>query len=217
MPLQVIGAGLGRTGTMSLKLALEQLRIGRCFHMIEIFQQPQLAALWERIANGEPVAWEKIFEGFAATVDWPSCNFYRELATAYPAAKVILTVRDPVSWYESTQRTIFSDLDDVLRDQSNAWARMTKIVIQDFFSGRLHDRDHVIDVYNRHNETVKRTIPEERLLIYEIAQGWDPLCRFLGVPVPASPFPSSNSTEEFLARQAKDTEAPFNPFRSGRS
>jgi hypothetical protein len=216
MPLQVIGAGLGRTGTMSLKLALEALGFGPCFHMVEIFRQPRLAALWECAAKGEPMDWEDVFRGFSATVDWPSCNFYRELANAYPAAKVILTLRDPDSWYESTQKTIFADLDELLDDQSNAWARMTKLVIKDFFDGRLHDRDHVIAVYARHNENVRRIIPKERLLIYEVTQGWGPLCEFLGVPVPGSPFPRSNSTEEFLARQAKDSEAPFNPFRRGR-
>jgi hypothetical protein len=217
MPLQVIGAGLGRTGTMSLKLALDQLGFGPCFHMVEIFRQPRLAAQWERVAKGEPVDWEELFTGFNATVDWPSCNFYGELAKAFPSAKIILTLRDPASWYESTQKTIFADLDELLDDRSNAWARMTKFVIKDFFDGRLHDREHVIAVYNRHNEKVKRTIPKERLLIYEVAQGWGPLCQFLGVAMPAVPFPKSNSTKEFLARQAKDTDAPFNPFRRGRS
>lgn len=216
MTLRVIGAGLGRTGTLSLKLALEQLGFGPCFHMVELFQRPALAELWERVAKGERANWERVFEGYAATVDWPSCNFYEELAKAYPAAKIILTLRDPVSWYESTQKTIFADLDEELRDQSNAWARMTKIVIQDFFDGRLHEPEHVIAVYKRHNERVKRVIPAERLLVYEVPQGWEPLCKFLSVPVPATPFPKANTTEEFLARQAKDTATPFNPFRRGR-
>ncbi len=216
MPLQVIGAGLGRTGTMSLKLALEHLGFGPCFHMVEIFRQPQLAKLWESVAKGKSANWERIFKGYVSTVDWPSCNFYGALAESYPAAKIILTVRDPHEWFESTQKTIFADLDELLDDQSNAWARMMKLVIKDFFDGRLHDRDHVIAVYNRHNETVKRTVPKNRLLTYEVAQGWGPLCKFLGVPVPAIPFPNSNSTGEFLARQAKDSQAPFNPFRRGR-
>jgi len=193
------------------------LGFGPCFHMVEIFRQPRLAALWERAAKGEPVDWEDVFTGFSATVDWPSCNFYGELARNYPAAKIILTVRNSHEWFESTQKTIFADLEDVLRDQSTPWARMTKIVIMDFFDGRLHDREHVIAVFNRHNEKVKRTVPKERLLSYEVAQGWEPLCHFLGVAMPAVPFPKSNSTEEFLARQAKDTDAPFNPFRRGRS
>jgi hypothetical protein len=213
MPLQVIGAGLGRTGTMSLKLALEQLGFGPCFHMVEIFRQPRLAALWERAAKGEPADWEDVFRGFRATVDWPSCNFYNELANLYPEARIILTERDPQEWFESTQKTIFADLDDLLADQSNPWTRMTKIVIHDFFDGRLHDREHAIAVYEHHNEMVRQIIPSDRLLTYEVAQGWEPLCRFLGVPVPATPFPKANTTDDFLARQGGNLPIIGNPFR----
>ncbi|MDE2487101.1 MAG: sulfotransferase family protein, partial [Alphaproteobacteria bacterium] len=107
MTLKVIGAGYGRTGTMSLKLALEQLGFGPCYHMVEVFKNPQAPAWWLEAADGRP-DWAKIFNGYSATVDWPSATFYRELAEAYPDAKVILTERDPEAWFRSTQATIFA-------------------------------------------------------------------------------------------------------------
>lgn len=197
MTLKVIGAGLGRTGTLSLKLALEQLGIGRCFHMIEIFGVPGLVEQWERAGRGEAVSWDAMFEGFEATVDWPSCSFYDVLAARYPAAKVILTLRDAGQWFESTQKTIFKDLEKAVEDTENPWARMVKRIIVDMFEGRIHDREHAIAAYNAHNERVRRTIPPERLLVYDVREGWEPLCRFLGEPVPAMPFPRANSAEDF--------------------
>src|ERR1700752_4054595 len=105
MTLSVIGAGFGRTGTMSLKLALEQLGLGPCYHMIEVFKNPKAPGYWEAAAHGQPVEWEEVFDGYGSTVDWPSATFYRELAEAYPAAKVVLTLRDPKAWFASTQAT----------------------------------------------------------------------------------------------------------------
>ncbi len=201
MTLQVIGAGLGRTGTMSLKVALEALGIGRCYHMIEIFGNPGFAGYWERIGRGEAVDWDEVFKGYGATVDWPSCNYYRQLADYYPQAKVILTVRDPDQWFESTQNTIFKDLETIAADPNNSWSRMVSRIIVAMFGGRIHDRAHAIAVYKQHNETVQRTIPKERLLVYEAGQGWEPLCRFLGVPVPQMPYPKTNTTDEFMTRQ----------------
>ncbi|HEY5070754.1 MAG TPA: sulfotransferase [Caulobacteraceae bacterium] len=202
MPLSIVGAGLGRTGTMSLKLAIEQLGLGRCYHMFEVFQKPEAPAQWEAVADGHGPPWEEIFEGFTATVDWPSATYYRELAEAYPKAKVILTRRDPQAWYASTQATIFA------RDftmPTNLFERMVMKTVGAMFDLEMHDRDWVISVYERHNAEVRRLIAAERLLDFEVAEGWGPLCAFLGVPVPDFPMPKVNSTEEFRARLASRT------------
>jgi hypothetical protein len=198
MALSVVGAGLGRTGTMSLKLALEQLGLGRCYPMMEVFKLPQAPGQWSNAADGKPVDWDVVFEGFGCAVDWPSAEFYKQLADYYPDSKVILTVRDPQSWYESTQATIFNF--DNHEGAPSEWREMVDKVIVRKFDGDLHTRDHVIDVYNRHNDEVRRTIPAERLLEYTPGQGWEPLCAFLGLPVPEQPYPKVNTTEEFVGR-----------------
>jgi hypothetical protein len=199
MPLSVIGAGFGRTGTMSLKLALEQLGLGPCYHMMEVFKNPKAPGYWEAVADGETPDWELIFEGYPATVDWPNATYYAELADAYPEAKVILTKRDSEAWFKSTQATIFKR--DVT-NPTNDFERMISKVIGRLFDHRMHDHDHVISVFERHNAEVARRIPPERLLVYEVAEGWAPLCAFLGVPVPEGGMPKVNSTEEFQARLA---------------
>lgn len=207
MPLSVIGAGFGRTGTLSLKLALEQLGFGPCYHMVEVFKDPKAPGRWESAADGQPSDWEEIFAGYASTVDWPAATFYKELADAYPDAKVILTVRDPEAWFASTQATIFARPFQSGPDE--AWSRMAVKVVADLFDRRMNDKQKLIDTYNRHNETVQRVIPAERLLVYEVSEGWEPLCRFLGVPVPHEPMPRVNSTEEF--RQHHQAAAAAEP------
>jgi hypothetical protein len=199
MPLRVIGAGYGRTGTLSLKLALEQLGFGPCYHMIEVLKNPPAAGYWEAAADGKPVDWEQVFAGYSATVDWPGATFYRELAEAYPEAKVVLSLRDPEAWFASTQATIFRANFD---DQDDPWQRMITKVVGNLFERRLRDKDKLIEVFNRHNETVQKLIPPERLLVYQAAEGWGPLCDFLGVPVPDAPMPKVNSTEDFTREHA---------------
>jgi hypothetical protein len=194
MTLKVIGAGFGRTGTLSLKLALEQLGFGPCYHMVEVFKNPQASSWWLDAAEGRP-EWRKIFEGYGACVDWPAATFYASLADAYPEAKVILTERDPEEWFRSTQATIFPHATPP--DTDAPFDQMFRKVIGRLFDQRMRDHDHVIDVFNRHNAEVRRRIPPHRLLVYEVARGWEPLCRFLGVPVPAIPMPKTNTSEEF--------------------
>lgn len=197
MTLKVIGAGFGRTGTLSLKLALEQLGYGPCYHMVEVFKNPEAPRLWVEAADGRP-DWARIFEGYVSTVDWPNATFYAELADHYPDARVILTEREPESWFRSTQATIFAGAPPA----DTRFGEMYEKVIARLFDGRMHDHDHVIDVYLRHNAEVRRRIPAERLLVYEVAQGWGPLCAFLDVPEPDAPMPKVNSTEEFQANRA---------------
>jgi hypothetical protein len=210
MTLSVVGAGLGRTGTMSLKHALEQLGLGRCFHMIELVQNPHLIPYWEQAGDGQPVNWDVAFAGFGATVDWPSATYYRQLAAEYPEAKIILTLRDADKWFDSTQNTIFKRIDQLAADPANNLSRVLQTAILRMFDGDLHDRMHCIGVYERHNAEVQRVIPKERLLVFNVAEGWEPLCTFLGLPVPAAPFPAVNSTEDFQKRFA-GVPAPSQP------
>ena len=205
MPLKVIGAGMPRTGTMSLKHALEQLGFGRCHHMTELARNPDRWPLWERALEGGAADWEKIFHGFGATVDAPSCFFVRDIAERYPDAKVILTVRDPDRWFDSMQATV---LDAGHREKvtktpmgglmAKMWAytaRKRGISPSGAVSpGVAPDRAQAIAGFEAHNAEVRRAIPAARLLVYEVAHGWPPLCGFLGVPVPDAPFPRFNET-----------------------
>ncbi|MGD0864033.1 MAG: sulfotransferase family protein [Rhizomicrobium sp.] len=205
MALQVIGAGLGRNGTLALKTALEQLGFGPCHHMIEVFAHPEQGQFWLRAAMGEKVDWEEVFANYRASVDWPSCHFYKELSERYPDAKVILSERDPKQWYKSITNTILRSMkqmaiDDPARTEWFRFARM--IVIEQTFHNDLGE-DNMIAAYLRHNARVKATIAPERLLVFNPAEGWDPLCRFLGAAVPQMPFPHVNTTEEFQARLPK--------------
>ena len=163
MPLKVIGAGYGRTGTMSLKLALEQLGFGPCHHMVEVFANPESIPLWSRAADGD-ADWAAIFKGYPSAVDWPTATFYEELARAYPEAKVILTERDPEAWFRSTQATIFAR--DFPADSDDPWMVMIRKVVGALFDQRMHDRDRLISVFKAHNARVREVIPPERLLVY---------------------------------------------------
>ncbi len=209
MTLGVIGSGFGRTGTMSLKLALEQLGLGPCYHMVEVFKTPAAPDWWfEAAQNPARADWGRIFSGYNSTVDWPNATYYKELAAAYPNAKVIHTEREAEAWFESTQATIFAD-----RGEANPEApfpRMLRKVIFELFDGRMHDKDHLISVYEAHNAEVRAAIPADRLLVYHVSDGWPPLCDFLGVPVPEGPTPKVNSREEFGAHIAEDVQKRMN-------
>ena len=162
MPLSVIGAGLGRTGTTSLKLALEQLGCGRCYHMIELFPNPRAAGLWLQAIDGTLGDWEEIFADYGATTDWPGCTFWRALMARYPGAGLILTVRDADAWFDSTQATIFSD--ETTGQMGDPQVReMVERLIFGTFGGRVHERAHCIEVFERHNAEVKAAVPPERL------------------------------------------------------
>jgi len=203
MTLSVIGAGLGRTGTLSLKHALEAIGLGPCYHMVEVFKNPDAPNWWyEAAVEPAKADWARIFKGYNSTVDWPNATFYKELAAAYPDAKVILTERDPDEWFESTQATIFAEREGM--DSNAPFPRMIAKVIFELFDGRMHDRDKLISVYKAHNAEVRAVIPAERLLVYHVADGWAPLCDFLGVPAPQGETPKVNSREEFGAHIAAE-------------
>lgn len=194
MPLKLIGAGLGRTGTLSLKAALEAIGYGPCYHMSEVLTRPGSQEPWVKAADGQP-DWEEIFEGYQSCVDYPACNYWRELAATYPHAKVLLSVRDPEKWFESTQETIFSTGLEATLLASPMKEFFEKTTWRDF-GDHIHDRAFMVEAFKAHVAEVQNTIPKERLLVFEAKQGWKPLCDFLGVPVPDTPFPHVNSRDE---------------------
>lgn len=205
MSIKVIGAGLGRTGTYSLKLALERLLGGPCYHMKEVFDRLEHVPHWHAAAEGRSVDWNSLFEGYVATVDWPSASFYRELADHYPDATVILSTRSPETWWNSANETIFGSIGDFDPEFAD-WHAMIGAILENRFTKQISDRDACIEAFERHNAEVRATIPPHRLLEWSARDGWEPLCQFLGVPLPEEPFPHANSKEEFLARRQKSQE-----------
>ena len=202
MALQVIGSGFGRTGTMSLKRALEQLGFGPCHHMEEVFAHPEQVPHWQAVVAGRAVNWDEVFAGYRSQVDWPGAHAWRELAAAYPQAKVIHTLRPEEQWWKSFSNTI-ADLLTSPHDMPAAphiramMGVVAQIVGPQTLGGSLNDREAALMAYRRRTEQVCAAIPPERLLVFDVAEGWEPLCRFLCVPVPEMPFPRANSTEEF--------------------
>jgi len=193
MALKVIGAGFGRTGTLSLKAALEELGFGRCYHMMEVLKKPH------QIMQGGRADWETLFKGYQAAMDWPVAAYYRDLMSVYPAAKVILTVRDPESWHVSIMGTLyqlgrrFSHFTRVIPSVYQFLNAMEKVIWRGIFHGRVEDKAHAVQVFKDHIEEVRRVVPRERLLIFEARHAWEPLCTFLNVPVPADkPYPHRN-------------------------
>jgi len=205
MALQVIGAGFGRTGTLSLKAALEMLGFSPCYHMMEVFAHPDHIQVWDDAAHGKPVDWKAFFKDYRAAVDWPVCHFWRELGEVFPGAKFLLTEREAESWYKSFSQTIQAvlqlDPSGVTDPMRIAHGRMAGYMIGEKTFGNRYDKDHVIAVYKAHNEAVKRALGKN-LLVYDVKQGWEPLCKHLGVPVPKAEFPRTNTTEDFRARIA---------------
>ena len=212
MTIEVIGAGFGRTGTLSLKIALEALGLDKCYHMMEVMRNESHAAQWRKAARGEAVDWDALYTGYRATVDWPSASFWRELRAVYPEAKVILTLRDSQQWYTSVMNTIWkfssqatgdsrTQLDEAAMERSMMG---DEIIWQGVFGGRMEDRDHVIECYERHNQEVIDTVPADKLLVYRPGDGWEPLCGFLQKTVPDTDYPKVNSTEDFSALWRKN-------------
>ena len=203
MTLRVIGAGFGRTGTLSLKHALERLGFGPCYHMAEVAAHPEHVDLWRRAWRGED-PWAEIFADYAAAVDWPAAAFWPRLMDQYPDALVLLSLRDGQSWFKSATDTIFRSMREGLAS-GNATLQerllMAKeIIVDGTFDGDLTDRDAAIATYEANIASVRATVPRARLIEFDAHDGWPPLCAALGVPVPDEPYPRINTTEEFFER-----------------
>lgn len=208
MTLEVIGAGFGRTGTMSLKLALEELGVGPCYHMIEVLgDQATRVPQWNDAAAGKP-DYHTIFAGYASAVDWPAAAFWREVLEVSPHAKVILSTRSVDSWYASFSETILAVLTapDRWPEPARPWLEMVSKVVIDRSLGGRTDRGGVIAAFKANEAAAKASVPPERLLVFSAKDGWEPLCAFLGKPVPASPFPRTNTKEEFFEHMRAGAE-----------
>lgn len=217
MSLKVIGAGLGRTGTHSLKLALEELGFGRCYHMdVLLLEKPEDLPFWQDLKDGKPADWDGFFTGFQSAVDMPAFLHYKEFMQRYPDAKVILSVRDAEGWYKSFGDTIIKKshpsfgemMATMVRLPFNKKLRMRLKVLKfagaylnGFFPKGFKDKESVINFYNNWNESVKNSVPQDKLLVYNAKDGWEPLCSFLNVPIPEKAFPHSNTTSEFIGRK----------------
>lgn len=213
MTIKVIGAGFGRTGTLSLKVALETLGFSKCYHMSELLAQPEQVEFWEAASAGKPVDWNRLFAGYQATVDFPGYRFYRVLMEHYPEARVVLTVRDPEEWYESAFSTIYRagpsrwqkflmlfqlPFSAHLRRMIRVFRLAQQTVWSGDFQGKFEDRQFAIAEFHRHIAEVRHVVPPNRLLVYDVREGWGTLCNFLGVPIPAGmPFPRLNDRSTF--------------------
>ena len=201
--LRVVGAGLGRTGTKSLQLALEMLLGAPCYHMAEVFTHRNHVPIWEREAAATEPNLDEVLDGYVATVDWPAAAFWRELAAANPTAVILLsTRRDAETWWKSADKTIFDGLRRGIPGPE--FLAMWQRIARRGFTDQL-DHDPSIAAYERHNADVRATADPARLVEWQPGNGWQPLCDALGLPLPAEPFPHMNSTEEFLARRAERT------------
>jgi len=212
--MKLIGAGLPRTGTLSQKVALEMLGLAPCYHMVNVLGDLDEAQVWRRAVDGEQ-PWDEVFEGFQATVDWPGSYFYRELIEFYPDAKVFLSVRDADAWERSMRETIWGTFhgDMLIRDLSEArrrvdpkWNGFIELMLEMWkrsgliSNGADTDSESMKRAMERFNEEVQETVPSDRLLVWSVSDGWEPLCRFLEVPVPDTPFPHLNDSKGYRDR-----------------
>ena len=210
--MKIIGAGFGRTGTTSLQLALEKLGFGKYYHMVELFKNPSGVKYWNNASKQKQVDWDELFRGYQAIVDFPGSIHYKELSEYYPESKVILSLRDPESWYKSAYETIFSfdpgvsfkmrvALQAIYRKKARNLLQIfqyhDKSIWGKYFEDKFRDKAYTINKYNEHVETVKNSIPKERLLLHKASDGWEPLCNFLGKKIPNEPYPRTNKRENF--------------------
>jgi len=202
--MKIIGCGFGRTGSMSMKIALEQLGFGPCHHMDEVIANPtKHLPYWLAASKGENVNWDDALKGYESCVDWPTAAYWPVLAEHFPNAKILLTTRTAESWYNSISKTIFKIMGDVMSaspgDKPNPFGEMLMhMILENTFKDNIADRNHCIDVFNNNVQAVKDAFSDERLFVYNIGDGWDGLCKWLDVPVPDTPFPRTNNQQEFF-------------------
>ncbi len=197
MALRVVGAGVGRTGTHSLKVALEQLLGGPCYHMVEVFGHAEHVPAWHAAMKDEPVDWDAVFEGYIATVDWPGGGVWESIYAANPDALVLLSTRDSAeTWWRSASRTIFVGMGGGGLPGGDDWYAMATAMMERF-SPNWQEEDAAKAAYDAHNAHVRETVPADRLIEWQPSDGWGPLCAALEVPVPDEAFPVTNTTADF--------------------
>lgn len=195
MTLKVIGTGFGRTGTDSMREALNILGYGPCHHMRELLKDAEHERLWRAVIAGETPDWELLLGGYNSCVDWPSAYYWPQLIKAFPQARVILTWRTAESWWTSFEKTILPRI--LNYKKSDATQKNGELIGPRVFHGRPEDRDHCMAVYEANVALVKEKVSGDRLLVHRLGDGWEPLCAHLGVAVPDVPYPAKNSTGEF--------------------
>ena len=203
MTLKIIGAGFGRTGTDSLKTALEMLGFGPCYHMYEVLSHQDRVDTWQAITQGGTPDWDTIFQDYQAAVDWPAAFYWRELSAHFPDAKIILSLRDADKWYASMDKTILQ----AVRDSTDPQGFATHLLGRLVFDGKFNDRAAVIEAYDRNTRDVQAAFPKEKLLTYQPGDGWEPLCEFLGCDVPDEPYPHKNKPGDFHKNLEKHEKA----------
>ncbi len=204
--LRMIGAGLPRTGTRSLQTALQQILGGDCYHMTVVFEHLDDVPVWRRALAGEAPDWDAFLANYVAAVDWPASSQWRELGEAYPDAVVVLSTRsDPRTWWSSVESTILSHLLGEPSPELAEWWEMGKD-LQARMGCDWHDPQAAMTAYERHNAEVRSTVPASRLLDWQARDGWEPICRALGVAVPDEPFPHVNTREEWAQRRAEEQD-----------
>lgn len=209
--LKIINTGLGRTGTTSLKVALEQLGFGPGYHMFDIVGDEERLKQWEAIVcDAQAPDWEAVFDGYTSAVDGPCAIYYRQIMAAFPEAKIILTTRDEERWHQSTYDTLYrfalknSTSPPLAHSMQSRLYRVTSTMIWNgLFGGQFSDREHAIETFRKHNQEVIDNVDPDNLLVYDVKQGWEPLCTFLGVDVPTEEFPHVNDTESMRKRMEK--------------
>lgn len=199
MKFRIVGAGLPRTATSSLRLALEQLLGGRCYHMSVIPGHPfDLGTGWNRALAGESPDWNELFAGYVTAVDWPASLFWRELSVAYPDALVLLSVRDSAEeWWHSADETILPYARMSLAPDWSEGRGFLDLLERFTGTAQWDDPATMMAAYERHNAEVRRDVPPQRLLEWRAIDGWQPICGALGLPVPALPFPWVNQRSEW--------------------
>lgn len=198
MGLRVVGAGLGRTSTSSLKRALEYLLGKPCYHMRELLDNPDDIAFWHAAAFGGKPDWHTALANYGAGVDWPAAAFWPELSATFPDALILLSKRPAAEWWESARQTIYAPRHrepGLLSDMSNELSR-TRFPIHPI----IGDKQASMALFDKWNNSVIAQAPAERLLVWEAGDGWQPICSALGLPLPDMPFPHKNRKEEFIKR-----------------
>jgi hypothetical protein len=219
MDLKVIGTGLSRTGTTTLRKVLEVLGFGPCYNSSELFTHPQHIEFWEALERGEEVDFDAFFADYGAIIGFPGYIFAQQLLKKYPDAKIILSYRDAEEWYDDISATVFQNSSNHVNKQYaeavkefdpylseciiRIHALQDRILEKGYFEGRFEDKTYAVERYKQYNEEVKQTFPPEKLLVYQVTEGWEPICDFLGVPVPEDePFPHLNHKDVFHKRSS---------------